>query len=106
MTDASLRRIWFVSAVSLALWAVSVFSFVCYLAMLGPSSVQRRAAEQLSRRALAPALETGVDPLVALLGVTTALGVCAVGSLLYYSYAQWRAAKRRRRRLESPSASD
>ena len=104
MIDSSLRRIWVVSAVSLALWAVSVFSFVGYLAMLGPSSVQRRAAEQLSPGALA--LETGVDPLVALLGVTTALGVCAVGSLLYYSYAQWRAAKRRRRRLESPSASN
>lgn len=101
MTDASLRRVWLVSAVSLALWSVSVLSFVGYLAALGPSSVQRRATDQLTR----DALESGVEPLVALLGVTTALGTLAVLSLLYYSYAQWRYAARRRRRLESLSAS-
>lgn len=99
MTDASLRRSWVVSATSLALWAVSTVSLVGYMVVLGPSRVQRQVADQLSRRAL----ETGLEPLHVLLGSTIVLGVCAVLSLLYYSYAQWQHVKRRRRRLESSS---
>ncbi|NUC74917.1 hypothetical protein HTZ84_21880 [Haloterrigena sp. SYSU A558-1] len=102
MTDASLRRSWLVSAASLALWAVSTVSLLCYIVVLGPSSVQRQVPERLSRSAL----ESGVEPLVVLLGSTVALGALAVVSLLYYSYAQWRHVQRRRRRLESESASD
>lgn len=102
MTDASLRRSWVVSAASLALWAVSVLSLVGYLAVIGRAGVQRQVAAQLSRRAL----ETNPEPLILLLGSTLALGACAVLSLLYYTYAQWRHAKRRRRRLESESEPD
>lgn len=100
MTDATLRRSWFVSAAALALWAVSTVSLLCYIAVLGRAGVRRQISDQLSRSAL----ETGPEPLVLLLGTTLALGGCAVLSLLYYTYAQWRHAKRRRRRLESLSA--
>ena len=99
MTDTTLRRSWYVSAASLALWAVSVVSLLCYMAVLGRAGVQRQVGGQFSRSAL----ETGPEPLVLLLGATLALGGCAVLSLLYYTYAQWRHAIRRRRRLESLS---
>ena len=101
MTDASIRRSWLVSATSLALWTVSTLSLVGYVIAIGPSSVQRQVPDQFSRRTF----ESGVEPLVALLGSTIALGVLAVCSLLYYSYVQWRSVKRRRQRLESTSES-
>ena len=102
MTDAEIRRSWLVSAASLALWAVSALSLVGYMLAIGPASVQRQVPSRLSRSAL----ESGVEPLVVLLGSTVTLGALAVVSLLYYSYAQWRHVKRRRRRLESESTSD
>lgn len=102
MTDGEIRRSWLVSAASLALWAVSALSLVGYMLAIGSASVQRQVPNGLSRSAL----ESGVEPLVVLLGATVALGALAVVSLLYYSYAQWRHVVRRRRRLESEPTSD
>lgn len=96
MTDATVRRGWLVSATSLALWAASTLSLVVYAVVIGPDGTQQQAAELLARRPF----EAATDPLIALVGSTTALGALTVLSLLYYVYTQWQYARRRRRTLE------
>ncbi|WP_440772636.1 hypothetical protein [Natronorubrum sp. DTA28] len=103
MGDATLqRRGWLLSAACLVLWAASTLSFAWYAFVVGLSAAQRQALEQSLHRPL----ETTIEPVVALLLSTIALGVLTGLSLVYYGYAQWRYARGRRLALESELETD
>lgn len=97
MSAASLRRRGLlVSAGSLALWAVSVLYLAYYVVAVGVTAEQEAALEAFLQAPTAASTE----PLVVLFATTLVLGVVALCSLLYYAYAEWRYARRRRLSLE------
>ncbi|WP_440767322.1 hypothetical protein [Natronorubrum sp. DTA7] len=103
MGNATLqRRSWVVSATCLVLWAASTLSFAWYVFVVGLSTAQRQALEQFLSRPL----ETPIEPVVALLLSTVALGVFTGLSMVYYGYVQWRYARRRKLALESELETD
>lgn len=97
MSAETIRRNgWIASAVSLALWAVTTLYLAYHVFVVGLSADQRRAGAEFSQHPV----ETLTEPLFAMLFMTFALGVLAVLSLVYYGYAQWQYAHRKRVTLE------
>lgn len=99
MTETTVRRAgWTVAAVGYAGWLAVTVYLAYRVLVVGLSPAQRRAAEQFPARPL----EAAADPLVALLFLTLFAGILIEVGVLYYGYARWRTAKRRRIELERP----
>lgn len=102
MTDTVRRTSRLLVNTCFACWLASAVYLTYRVLVVGLSPAEQRAAEQVAHRPL----EALSEPVVAMLVAAVAVGVGIVCAIVYYGYAQWRAARRRRLELEPDLSSD